>query len=146
MIDRAKQFEIGILRPLQIVFLASCVFFVIKGMCLWLFGCVLGVIYLGIIGSKLHPLQSATDLSKGPLESLGAQLESELLNFEIRRVIVGHACTRVGILLGISTGALFWGFLGLRWYFSILIALVVTGIIGGLLKFLFKTVTEPEVL
>jgi hypothetical protein len=65
--DPAKHFEIVILRPLQIAFLVSAAVFLLKGMWLWLAGCAVAVLYLGIVGSKLHPFQSASDLSKGAL-------------------------------------------------------------------------------
>ena len=61
MNDPAKHFEIVILRPLQIVFLVSAAVFLLTGMWLWLAGCAVAVLYLGIVGSKLHPFQSASE-------------------------------------------------------------------------------------
>jgi hypothetical protein len=138
--DSAKHFEIVILRPLQIVFLVSAAVFLLKGMWLWLAGCAVAVLYLGIVGSKLHPFQSASDLSKGPLEGPAARIESELIPPEVKQILIGHACTRVGILLGFITGVVSWAALGWRWYFAFLVVWVIMLLTGALLKLAFKTV------
>jgi hypothetical protein len=140
MINHAKRFEIIILRPLQIVFLISAVVFLFKGMWWWLVGCAVSVFYLGIVGSKLHPLQSASDLAQGPIEGTAARLESELLPVSVKQMLVGHACTRVGILLGFTAGVVSWAALGWRWYFALLIALLAMLFSGALLKFTFKAI------
>jgi len=140
MADQSKRFEIVILRPLQILFLVSAIVFLFKGMWLWLVGCALSLLYLGIVGSKLHPLQSASDLAKGSLKGSAARIESELLPTEVKQMLVGHACTRVGILVGFTTGLLSWAALGWRWYFALLVAWFFMLLTGVLLKLVFKTV------
>lgn len=120
MIDQAKRFEIAILRPLQGLLTISGVAFLLRGLWLWLAGCALGLLYLGVIGSELHPLQTASDLSKGPLEGRAARIESDLLPAEAKRMLVGHACTRVAILIGFSTGLVLWLARGWRWYLALL--------------------------
>jgi hypothetical protein len=104
MADQAKRFEIIILRPLFVVFLVSGIAFLFKAWWWWLAGSILGLFYLGIVGSKLHPLQSASDLAEGPLEGASGRIESKLLPPAIKLALVGHACTRVGILIGVTTG------------------------------------------
>jgi len=140
MNDPAKHFEIVILRPLQIIFLVSAAVFLLKGMWVWLAGCAVAVLYLGIVGSKLHPFQSASDLSKGPLQGPAARIESELIPLEVKPILIGHACTRVGILLGFITGVVSWAALGWRWYFAFLVVWVIMLLTGALLKLAFKTV------
>jgi hypothetical protein len=138
MADQAKRFEIVILRPLQILFLVSAVVFLFNGMWLWFAGCVLGLIYLGIVGSKLHPLQSASDIAKGPLEGPSAFIESESLPPEVKQALVGHACTRVGILVALTIGMILWAALGWRWYFALLLVWVTILFTGALLKLAFR--------
>ena len=138
LVDQAKRFEIAILRPLQIAFLVSAVVLLLKGMWWWLVGCVGCVFYLGIIGSKLHPLQSTAALAQGPIEGPVARIESEILPAEVKQMLVGHACTRTGILLGIAGGIASWAALGLAWYFALLVAFVVTLLVGALLKLSFR--------
>lgn len=140
MADRAKRFEIVILRPLQILFVVSAVVFLLKGVWLWLAGCALGVSYLGVVGSKLHPLQSASDLAKGPLQGPSGSIESELLPREVKQMLVGHACTRVGILVGLTIGVVLWATLGWRWYFALPVALATMLFSGASLKLAFKAV------
>ena len=56
----ASRFEPVVLRPLQFAFLLAGLVCLLSGNWWPLAGCVAGVFYLGIIGSKLHPLQSAS--------------------------------------------------------------------------------------
>jgi hypothetical protein len=142
VVDQAKRFEIAILRPLQIVLVVSAVVVVFKGMWWWLAGCGVGALYLGIVGSKLHPLQPASDLAQAPFEGPAARIESEVFPTRVRQVLVGHACTRVGILVGIAGGAVSWAGLGLAWYWAIVVAWFTMILIGASLKLAFKTVME----
>ena len=106
----------------------------------WLAGCAIGASYLGIVGSKLHPLQSAADLAQGPLEGPAARIESEALPVEVGRMLVGHACTRIGIFLGLVGGVVSWAGFGLSWYFALAVAWLIMLLTGALLKLAFKTV------
>ena len=134
-----NRFEVVVLRPLQAVFLVSAVVFLFIGMWWWLLGCAAGVFYLGIIGSKLHPLQSAAALAQGPIEGPAAQIESEILPSEVKQMLVGHACTRTGIFLGVVGGVISWAALGLSWYFALVTTWLIILLTGALLKLAFKT-------
>jgi len=129
-----------ILRPLHILLIIALIFFLVKTM--WLFAGVLflGIVYLGIIGSKLHPYQSASDLAKGPLKGMAAITESNILSTEMEKSLVGHACTRVGILVGVISIFFMWFILGWRWYFIFITGLFILFLTGALLKLFFKTV------
>jgi hypothetical protein len=139
MTDKIRRFEVFILRPLQIVFLISAVVLLIKALWLWLVGCALCIFYLGIIGSKLHPLQSASELAEGPLEGRAARIESKLLPAQVKQMLVGHACTRVGILIGLSTGIILWSAFGWRWYFVLIVSWLSLLFAGAILKIAFRT-------
>jgi hypothetical protein len=119
--------------------LALAVLLAVRGMWLWLVTPAMALFYLGIIGSKLHPLQSARDLASGPLEGPAAGLEHSALPSDLVNVLVGHACTRVGILLGCGVGVVLWAGLGWRWYGAALLAIVAIGLIGGTLKYVFQS-------
>lgn len=139
MADPVKTFEILILRPLQLGTTAGAIFLLIRGMWLWLGVCLLAVFYLGIIGSKLHPFQSAADLAEGPLDGPAASTESALLRMDEKTWIVGRACTRVGILVGVSAGIVLIVSLEYPWYAALAVGLVTVLIVGASLKVAFKT-------
>jgi len=144
MTNRIRRFEVVILRPLQIAFLISAVILLFKALWLWLVGCALGTFYLGTIGSQLHPLQSASELAEGPLAGRAARIESEALPVSVTQMLVGHACTQVGILIGLSTGIILWGAFGLRWYFALPVTLFSILFAGAILKVVFRTtMAEP---
>jgi hypothetical protein len=65
---------------------------------------VAGLFYLGVIGSNLHPLQYASDLAKGSTKNTAAQIESIVVPRNIKQMLVGRACTRVGILIAFNGG------------------------------------------
>lgn len=140
MTDQGKRFEISILRPLQVIICISAVIFLFKGMWWLLAGCVASIFYLGIIGSKMHPLQSASNLAQGPLKCPEAQIESDILPPEDKQILVRHACTRVGIMLGIICGVVSWAILGWRWYLALAVVLFIMLLSGALLKTIFKTI------
>jgi hypothetical protein len=141
MTDQIKRFELLILRPLQIALLLSALVTIIRAQWLWLGCSLLGLFYLGIVGSKLHPLQSASELAEGPVEGRAARIESTLLPPGLKQMLVGHACTRVGILIGLAAGVVLWGALGWRWYFALLVAWFILMFVGATLKVVFGTTT-----
>jgi hypothetical protein len=140
MTNKARRFELVVLRPLQVGFVVLVLICLLQGMWWWLGGCIISVFYLGLIGARLHPLQSSFDLAQGPTQSLAAKKESELLPPYIVNMLVDRACTSVGILLGITIGALLWGALGWSWYIAIPLTLVALVWTGAILKLAFKTI------
>ncbi len=144
MTNRARYFEMYILRPIFVVSFIFGVCFLFKGMWLWFGGCLLALFYLGIVGSGLHPMQSASDLAKGSLEGAQARIEAGLIPQEVEKVLVGYACTRIGILLGVTIGIILWGWFNWRWYFVILLAWVCAVVVGSLLKVGFKTLHDES--
>jgi hypothetical protein len=140
MTNKARRFELVILRPLQVSFVVLVLICLFQGMWWWLGGCIIAVLCLGLIGASLHPLQSASDLAQGPTRTSVAQKESELLPPEIVNVLVDRACTSIGILLGLTIGALLWGAIGWSWYIAIPLTLVAVVLTGATLKLALKTV------
>lgn len=140
MFNQVRRFEIAVLRPVQLLLLGAAVVMVSRSQWWWLAGCVLGIFYLGIVGSKLHPLQSASDLTKGPLESSEALAESAILSPGDKRWLVGQACTSVAILMGLALFVVLLGALDWRWYWAVLTAWVAMILVVVVLKVVFKSV------
>ena len=101
MRDMSNRFEHLILRPLWVLIILAAVGFGIKSLWWWVGGCALAALYLGTIGSKLHPDRTASQLAQGT--------QPDTLPAEIQSALVGQACTRVGILVGAVAAAVFWG-------------------------------------
>jgi hypothetical protein len=140
MTDQLRRFELVVLRPLQVAFVVLGLVCVFQGMWWSLGGCIIGVLYLGGVGARLHPLQSASELAQGPTQGPAARGESDSLPPEIVTALVGRACTSVGILLGLAAGAVVWGVVGWSWYFAIPIAWVAMLLTGALMKLAFRTI------
>jgi len=111
--DPAVCFERGILAPLEALLVVCAVAFLAQGMWLWLAFSVGGLVYLGTIGARLHPLQSARDLAAGPWSNPVARLEQALLPAALQRELLREACGRVGILAGFGVGLI--TVFGLHW-------------------------------
>jgi hypothetical protein len=137
MTNKARRFELVVLRPVHVGLVVLVLVCLLQGMWWWLGGCIIGLFYLGCVGASLHPLQSGSDLAQGPTEGPAAQIESELLPAEVVGALVGRACTGVGIFFGLTVGALLWGAVGWSWYVAIPLALVATLLTGGTLKVTF---------
>lgn len=137
---RPDQFEKLVLRPLQLVMLLAGLAFLLSGKWWLLAACVAGIFYLGSIGAKLHPLQSVADLAQGPTGGPAARAEAAALPPAVKLRLVSHACTRVGLLLGIAAGVTAWAGFGLAWYVYVPVALITCIIMGAALKLAFKAV------
>jgi hypothetical protein len=135
-----RHFDRFILKPIFWLFSVAAVAFLI-GFHWWcLAGAVLGSFYTGIIGAKLHPRQSFSDLATGSLTEPAATKEEVSLSALEQRLLVSHACTRVGILVGVTLGIILWSVIGWRWYFASIVGFVCLMFSGAILKLLFKSV------
>ena len=128
------------LRPLQLATLVAGVLLAVRIHWPWIVAALAALFYLGVIGSKLHPLQSARELASGPLNGPAAKREAAILDPQQQTVLVGHACTRVGLLVGVAVGAACWFALGWRWWAALLVAWLVILLAGAGLKLAFKVV------
>lgn len=129
-----------VLRPLHVLSVVLAMVFLIKGLWLYLMASVAALFCLGIIGSKLHPFQSAEELAQGPIEGHAARLEAQQLTQQDEHTLIGPACTRVGILIGFFVGVVLWMGFRLHWYFALGIACVVMLFAGAILKLAFRAV------
>jgi len=142
--DLIKDFELTVLRPLFILFVLAAIYLLLRGNFLPFMGCGAALFYLGLIGSQLHPTQSALDLAKGPLTNPMAEFEAQLLTDKHRQMLIGPACTKVGILVGVLIMVFLGTILGWRWYFSIPAGCVALMLSGAFLKFFFTTLLREE--
>jgi hypothetical protein len=134
-----RRFEIAVLRPLQLTLLGGTVVTFLRARWWWFGAGLISLLYLGTIGSKLHPMQSTSDLFQGPLKSRVAIREGSLFPADTQRCLVSSACTRVGILVG---AAMFLALLALhwRWYSAGPVSLIGLVAVGAVLKVIFKVV------
>ena len=139
MANRSRMFEIAILRPLQIGMVLLAGVFLFRALWWWVGACVLGLFYVGVVGAKLHPLQSAGQLAKGPLNGPMAEVEAALPS-GVKQLLLGHACTRVAILLGVVAGVVAWATFDWRWYAALLVGWAAMLLVGVILKLAFKSV------
>jgi hypothetical protein len=138
MTDQVRRFELGIVRPLHILFILLAVTFALKSLWWWLAGCIVALFYVGVIGSKLHPLQSASDLAQGPTTGAAAYVEADLMSAAEKHRFVDHACIRVGYVVGIGVGVVLWRIFGWHWYWALLVLCLSVLFIGCLLQAAFK--------
>jgi len=138
MPDPIHRFEILVLRPIHVILGTSCLTSLFYRRWWWVGACILSFFLLGIIGSQMHPLQSSSDLLKGPLSNPAAAVESEALSPSLKAAIVSRACTKVGLLVfsGLTLTLIF--VFNFRWYLALLISWIISTIVGGVLKFVFN--------
>jgi len=139
MKEKIKKFEISILRPAQLILILLVIIFGINKFWFLLAAGIMGLFYLGIIGGNLHPLQSAADLAKGPLTTPAAKEELKTIPPKQSNILVGHACTRIGILLGFGAGITSFNTYHMSWFLAVIIGLLVATMTGTILKVIFKT-------
>jgi hypothetical protein len=132
-----RRFEVAVLKPLQLLLLGEVILTLLRARWWWLAAGIAGLLYLGTVGSKLHPLQSASDLAQGPIEGRAAVVESLLLPAENQRWLVSSACTRVGILSGIAVFLTLFA-LDWRWYSAGAVSLIGLVTVGAILKVIFR--------
>ena len=104
----------------------------------------IGIFYVGIIGQKLHPKMSTRELMEGPLISDAAHRESMLLSPIENKLLVGHACTRVGILCGGIAAFVLITELQWKWFIAIPLSFILLLISGAILKSIFAVVRLDE--
>ena len=137
--DPVRDFEVRVLRPIWIALIGMAIVLALSGDWIWLGASVFAVLLVGVIGSQLHPLQSASNLAQGPLESHASHREITFAN-ELRRVLVDRACLHVGMFLGVVAFVVAFWAIGVRWYVAGFVACFVLLVSGALLKVAFKTV------
>ena len=138
MSDPVTRFELFVLRPFWVALAITTTFAAFRAQWSLMAGALAGMFYLGVIGSKLHPLQSARDLTDGPTTSDAAVKESACLSDGVKSLLVGQACTRVALLLCITIAFVLLAELRMHWYIGVAVAWVVSMLAGGILKFLFQ--------
>jgi hypothetical protein len=136
--DPIRRFELSYLRPLWGMMIFLMVAAAVCSRWWWAVGGAFSILYVGVIGAKLHPSLSAAQLSQGPLTSTAAIAESSEMDRVEKAAIVKRACHRVAYLLTAWSTACFLFVFGWRWYVAIPAAIFVSALIGGLLIVAFE--------
>ena len=137
-LSTVRNFDRCVLTPIFWLFNIAAVAFGVTAHWWWLVGAVVGSFYSGIIGAKIHPKQSFSDLSRGSVTGAAADREAASLTDVEQHLLVSHACTHVGILLGVTSGGVLWA-AGLSWYVAAIVGFVCLLFSGAILKVLFRT-------
>src|SRR5437879_1957766 len=102
MSDPIRSFEITILRPIFVIALVGAGTMLWRGEWWSMALCLLLLFCVGAIGSQLHPFQTASEMSEGPLTGRAGTQESTLFSDGQKKYILGRACTRVAVVLSVS--------------------------------------------
>lgn len=137
--DPIRRFEVSILRPIFAVFIATVAFAAVNSLWMLVLGGVAGMFCCGAIGASLHPLQSAGDLSEGPLNGKAAIIEALALPQSIKIELVSLACTLTAMLIGCTASIVLLAMFNWRWWSSVLVGFSALMFLGGLLKFAFRS-------
>ena len=140
MEGHARRFEAMILRPLQVAFIFAAIPLAVRESWWWIAGGIIALLCLGSIGSALHPLQSASELAQGPLNGPAASAEARVLPPPVQAALVGGACTRVGLLLGLAVLCVLWWAFAMAWYAALVVAWITAMAVGVALKLAFGQV------
>src|SRR5258708_6097201 len=105
--DPVKRFEWWFLRPLWGMMILIIVAAAVNSRWWWMMGGVFSILYVGVIGAKLHPSLSAAQLYQGPLTGVAAIAESSAMGRVEKAALVMRACHRVAYLLTAWSAACF---------------------------------------
>lgn len=105
-LEPVTRFERTVLMPVEAVLVVSTVALLAEGFWVWSAACAAGLLYLGTIGARLHPLQGPSELARGPWSNPIAELERQVLPLEAKRFLIRQACRRLGWLTSGAVGLL----------------------------------------
>jgi hypothetical protein len=139
MSDRrfVRRLETGVIRPLWAAAIIAAVTAGFTRHWWSLAAAIIAAFCLGLIGSGLHPLQTARDLAEGPLEGPASIPDERLVSGNTQLVLVGRACTRLALLLGFAVAWIAFASLHLRWFIGLPMAWLGAVLMGGFLKYRF---------
>jgi uncharacterized protein YneF (UPF0154 family) len=102
----------------------------------WVFAGVVGVLYIGLVGTRLHPTLSASQMRAGPTESEPAIQEMAAMSRDERLTLIAAALNRLIPVLATLLAANLLVLATWKWYVAIPVAFIgamlLTGVIGGM--------------
>ena len=140
MISPIKRFEATVLKPMQILILIVAVALLLRRLWWGVPACILSLFYLGVVGFKLHPLQTAPELSQGPVAGPAAIREAEFLPIHLQVSLVSQACTRIGMLIGTGLALVLLAVFGWHWYWALAVFWLATLAVAAALKLAFRAI------
>jgi hypothetical protein len=132
--DPRTKFRIVILRVLSVNLDVAALSSLITGH--WMLAAAFGIegLIVGAIGASLHPFMTWRDLRSG-FRSVSARTEALSLPLEAKYALVDRACTQLAMLVFANAVAILALRAGWKWYAAVGIAYILSGLIGGILKF-----------
>jgi hypothetical protein len=101
----------------------------------WVLAGVVGVLYIGLVGARLHPALNASQLREGPTKGEPAIQEMAAMSKDERLTLIAAALNRLIPVLATLIAANLFVLTTWRWYAAVPVAfigaIVLTGLIGG---------------
>ena len=135
-----RHFDRFVLTPIFWAFNIAGIVFLIRFHWWWMIGSVLGSFYIGLIGQKIHPLLTFSDLTQSSVSGAAVTSEEISLSETQHKLLIGQACTHLGILSGVTIYFVIVEAFDMHWYYAAILGLTCMVFIGAILKVMFKSV------
>lgn len=135
--DPITRFEGAVLRPIAIALAVGAVLLTLSAIWPWAIACVAGLLYLGLVGSKLRQRAVAIGMANTQQTEAGAFIEGRIPTPRLEVLAVHRACTRVGGLVGVMVAELLFKSLGWDWYPAMVVGLIALLVVRAGLKLIF---------
>jgi len=106
-------------------------------MWLWAIACVAGLLYLGIVGSKLRQRLVTAGMANTRKIGAAAIIETRMLTPGQEVLAVHRACTRVGGLISVMIAEILFKGLDWDWYPAMVVGLIALLVVRAGLKLIF---------
>jgi hypothetical protein len=132
-----RTFEAAVLRPFGIALIVASLWLFLCGLWPWAIGSLTGLVYLGLVESRLRVRGSALGFATGRWDGSAPGAAAETLAPDQAITLVGGASTRVGTLFGVVIAEVLYKGVGWDWYPAMVLGLVAMLVIGFALKLVF---------
>jgi hypothetical protein len=103
-----------------------------------------GLLYLGIVGSKLRQRLVTAGRENTPKIEAAAIIETHMLTPRQEVLAVERACTRIGGLVGVMIAEILFKGLGWDWYPAMVVGLIALLVVRAGLKLIFCSAGLPS--
>ena len=137
LINPIKRFEFFVVQPLWVVVVAETIAAGFYHMWLWTLAGMVGVLFVGFIGARVHPSLSASQLREGPTKGEPAIREMATMTRHEMLVAITAACGRLVLLLTFLVSANLAVFTPWRWYVVVPVAWCIASLIAMAINAIF---------
>jgi hypothetical protein len=134
------RFKGAVLRPIAIALGVGAVLLTLCGLWLWAIACVAGLLYLGLVGSKLRQRPVAIGSAYTHQNEAAAIIDGRMPTPRQEVLVVHRASTRVGGLVGVMIAEILFKGLGWDWYPAMVAGLIALLVVRAGLKWIFCSV------